>query len=621
MASILLAPYPPLSVREHVPPQEWSAFVDSWLILTRRLLSLSYKDFTNFVQEESIFQFLISYPPPEQLLDFSFLARLSLLYCRSHVMNRLLEDVWKKQELASRKNIFQSRALITSLLETGKESPQLAELLENTLALVKSVRPFGEYLLIGSDLVDALSQAYETFTSAAFRKKLVVLMYCLLADLMTLEESKSSVLFDHLYNIQATTLMKDVVGDTPFQVYFKRYVNERGAETLRARPLLDVFASYIPAVGHKPRRLNRSKIDKGKDRVLSADTDRPGSLVHAHKLSIISQIQDLFPELGSGFIVKLLDEYNNDVEQVTAHLLDDRLPSYLQSADKQEVFADSLSLPTDLEEAPLSNHVSTSTPPSLPSRRNIHEDDDFDRLTIDASQLHLGRRNADLTADKLLDIRKPASHKAAILSALATFDSDDDERDDTYDVADVGGTIDTTFTDSDADIRQETNQAVLFKAYKTHPTAFKRDQETRRSKTRLAMKTETGMTDEAIEGWAIMMSRDPKQLQRLERMHETNEGFKQPELSSTSWKAQFNDEEIEDSDFAEGIRGNTPVRADGHDSSRGVGPKDANMTEATRGPVSKMATQQKNVNKGSRANHNRRNQRAKKHARGGGLAG
>lgn len=53
-------------------------------------------------------------------------------------------------------------------------------------------------------------------------------------------------------------------------------------------------------------------------------------------MSIVTQIQDLFPDLGAGFIVKCLDEYNDDIEQVTAHLLEDSLPAHLAAADRSE---------------------------------------------------------------------------------------------------------------------------------------------------------------------------------------------------------------------------------------------------------------------------------------------
>lgn len=43
------------------------------------------------------------------------------------------------------------------------------------------------------------------------------------------------------------------------------------------------------------------------------------------------------------------------------------------------------------------------------------------------------------------------------------------------------------------------------------------------------------MTDEAIEGWGIMMGRDPKRLRRLEAKFATFQG-QQRELQTTAWR-------------------------------------------------------------------------------------
>jgi activating signal cointegrator complex subunit 2 len=167
-----------------------------------------------------------------------------------------------------------------------------------------------------------------------------------------------------------------------------------------------------------------------------------------------------------------------------------------------------------------SRHTSTTTPhpvppprssQQLPSRRNIFDNDAFDNLAVDTSRLHIGRRGADQNADKILSDRSKAPAKSAILAALAVFDADDDEHDDTYDAEDVGAPVDT----EDADLRDK-NEETLFRAYQTAPELFGRESEIRRSKPRMVLKSETGMTDEAIEGWAIMMGRNPRQLRRLE---------------------------------------------------------------------------------------------------------
>ena len=259
-----------------------------------------------------------------------------------------------------------------------------------------------------------------------------------------------------------------------------------------------------------------------------------------------------------------------------------------------------------------------STPPLLPTRRNIFDNDAFDRLAISPTQLHQGRRNPSHTADTILSDRSTAPNKAAILSALAAFDSDDDERDDTYDISDVGGTIDSAIpggTDElDADQRDSKNEETLFAAYSLSPEVFNRDAATRRAKARAALKSETGMTDEAIEGWAIMIGRDPRRLRRLEAKFSTFSGA-QRELAPTAYRDGPAESGTEDSDGAgRGGRGGFMGRGRGRGRGGGrgasvAGPADEKGTQVVR--------QRKDVNKGSRANHNRRDQRARKIARGG----
>lgn len=206
---------------------------------------------------------------------------------------------------------------------------------------------------------------------------------------------------------------------------------------------------------------------------------------------------------------------------------------------------------------------------------------------------------------------------------MAAFDSDDDERDDTYDVEDVGGTIDpaTPGPDgADADLRDK-NEEALFRAYTTTPDLFARDSDTRRGKPRTALKSETGMTDEAIEGWGLMIGRDPKRLRRLEAKFSAFSG--QPtQIASTSWRSTPAGSDAEGAEASGGDQGQRGGRGGGRGRGRGrgrggngrgggnvAGPPDDKGTQISR--------QRKEAGKGSRANHNRRDQRAKKMARGG----
>ena len=221
-----------------------------------------------------------------------------------------------------------------------------------------------------------------------------------------------------------------------------------------------------------------------------------------------------------------------------------------------------------------------------------------------------------MTADDLLADRSTAPNKAAILSALAAFDSDDDERDDTYDIEDVGGTVDSAMPGSDkvdADLRDK-NEETLFNAYKLSPGVMERDSNTRRSKARLALKSETGMTDEAIEGWAIMIGRDPRRLRRLEAKFSMFEGV-QRELASTAYREGAAESGTEDSDGAGRGRGRFTGRGRGR--GRGGRGGSGDVAGSAGDQATQAARQRKDAHKGSRANHNRRDQRARKVARGG----
>jgi len=240
---------------------------------------------------------------------------------------------------------------------------------------------------------------------------------------------------------------------------------------------------------------------------------------------------------------------------------------------------------------------------------------------VDTSRLHFGRRNPDKTADDILKDRSTAPKKSAIFSALATFDFDDDERDDTYDVEDVGGTVDSATpgnnpeeANSDA---SNSNEEALFRAFKVNRSVFDRDAATRRSEPRMALKEETGITDEAIEGWALMLSRDPQRMRRLEAKFSSFSGA-QKELAPTAWRAETVGPGTEESDSGERVSRGPDQGPTGRGGRRrgGTG-RGGNVAGPAGEKETEVARQRKEANKGSRANHNRRDQRAKKMARGG----
>ena len=666
-----VARFPSSNIKKAISRPEWDLYRHGCITIIKQYLEASSEVFAaNLAEDSSMLQFLVtsfasyfedvekhSQPSgalfkssflvvhrtfsemgdlPPSMTDWTFLTNLSIVHMKSTSLRKLLEVEWPRHGLNTSPSIRKSKVNLTAVLDKGSLDSEGEEQILRAVSLARTCYHYGEYLMEGSDFVDALVTAYDRKKSSPSGKRILVLAYVSLTSLMKPQNTRTSTLLDHLYGLKDTGLLIAMIESSPFLTRFEHHIAKSVADSGRAKPLLEQFAKYKKPT--RRRKRGKDTMDKGKARMEGRSSE---DAVHVHKMSLVSQIQDLFPDLGSGFIVKLLDEYKNDTEAITAHLLDDRLPAHLKQADPTEVF-DFSQEETD-DQYKINRLSPRNTPPLRPQRRNIHDDDEVDTLAVDALKLHLGRKDEDLTADKMLAAERPSDQKAAILSALAAFDSDDDERDDTYDVEDVGGTVDTTFGDDEDDKQKKKDNAfdtthtdgILYRAYKATPDLFKRDTVTRRSQARTALKQETGMTDEAIEGWAIMLSRDPQRRRRMERAHDleggSSSGPRQPALESTAWRgADSGTEGGTDSDVgAAAVGGGSAAvgRGRGHRGARGRGGRGAGGGGGQRGSGSvvgsvnerdtQMARQRKDASKGSRANHNRRDQRARKVARAG----
>jgi activating signal cointegrator complex subunit 2 len=127
------------------------------------------------------------------------------------------------------------------------------------------------------------------------------------------------------------------------------------------------------------------------------------------------------------------------------------------------------------------------------------------------------------------------------------------------------------------------------------------------------------MTDEAIEGWSLMLGRDPRRLRRLEAKFSTFAG-QQRELATTSWRdspAGSGDEAGVGSGERGGNRGRGRGRGRGGRGGGGGRGGAGNVAGPVDDKATQVARQRKDANKGSRANHNRKDQRGKKMARAG----
>ncbi|KAI2465358.1 hypothetical protein F4781DRAFT_28297 [Annulohypoxylon bovei var. microspora] len=640
------APFPEPPWSGHIVPDEWEACLSNWVALAEAHLSLSVDQFSLVSsKDESLLSFLVSFmreatpnstavlgtsqsakllirqsfllvarflratSPPPPILQWEFLSDFCHLYSKRRASS-LISQVSQNLQVTTSLNALKKSLILSLDAGLKGDLKTLESRLKRLNHLIHASPDIAAFFLAGSDFLDGLINCFKIM-NPPLRKAIVTTAYLCLVGLTEGDTPKFSMLTDQLYSLKAAadshkagplnvndSMVAELVTVTPILKQVQRRLEDSGSNTTRGKSVITALEGFRKPGGNvKPKRLVKRKIDKGKG-IMTEDDDVPGEM-RMHRMSQISQIQDLFPDLGSGFISKLLDEFGDDTEQVVAHLLEDSLPPHLATEDRTKELSPERTRRKSRDIAP------RPTPPQAPVRHNIFDDDEFDNLEVDLSNIHFGKRNPDKSADDILNDRSSAPNKAAILSALSAFDADDDERDDTYDVEDAGLVVDDGNPgDPDDQKKKDASEEALFKAYKSDPKAFDRDATTRRSQGRTKLKQQTGMTDEAIEGWALMLTRAPHQMRQLELKYSAF-GGDQPALASTTWRASPAESAAEDSE------------ADGRNSNIRGGPRGGNVAGASGEKETENARRRKEANKGSRANHNRRDQRARKMARGG----
>ncbi|SCB64860.1 unnamed protein product [Fusarium graminearum] len=545
-----LAPFPQSSWRQHLSSSEWNSLLQAWTSICRALVALPEKDLkTSLSRDDSIATFLSSFTeetaeagftileshsttlpkavfqltsrvysvsPPTQLFGHEFLANLARVFPRKATTPLIAQ-------------LFQQRTAPTEASLTGLKKqliPQLEAGIKGDLKIVETRLIRLNYLLhaspdsctlflAGSDFLDALIICFRVM-NPPLRKVILTTAYLCLIGLIDVEPAKWSMLSDQLYALKEAadahkdgplnandSLVPELITNTPLLKILLRRAEDSGAATDNFKKRITALEAYRKGAMIRPKRLVRRKVDKGKGKETQQEVDAD---IHVHRMSLITQVQDIFPHLGSSFVSKCLDEYGDDVEKIVMTLLTQPLPPHLANADRSAALpSHSETGHTDLAPRP--------TPPQVPTRHNVFDDDDFDRLAMDVSKVSFGKKPGK-SADEMLKDKENAPNKSAILSALAAFDSDDDERDDTYDADDVGGTVDAS--NQEADAASDNNEEALFRAYQMDSKLFDRDAATRRGGPRAKLRQETGMTDEAIEGWALILVRNPQQKRRLE---------------------------------------------------------------------------------------------------------
>ncbi|KAJ1800113.1 hypothetical protein LPJ59_001338 [Coemansia sp. RSA 2399] len=262
----------------------------------------------------------------------------------------------------------------------------------------------------------------------------------------------------------------------------------------------------------------------------------------------IVQIRELLPDLGAGFICACLDHYGQNVETVIGAILENSLPSELADMDRTtETWAPLKDYNTSDESGSEYASASEDSPDVQPatsvldSRRNIFDNDEFDifnRDSLDWSRVSKGKTR------KPSDNNTPGNQLKSRIMEIAQRMDEEDEYDDTYDETAQDGAVDTLDADdlttrnaqekAEGGKRKEGVDAretsvdptrpweeVLVRQYMSNPDVLERNKASRNLPGRQALKTQTGLSDEQLEGWYIMFQRNPRQKNVLMRKYES----------------------------------------------------------------------------------------------------
>ncbi|OXB76446.1 UNVERIFIED_CONTAM: hypothetical protein H355_014161 [Colinus virginianus] len=155
--------------------------------------------------------------------------------------------------------------------------------------------------------------------------------------------------------------------------------------------------------------------------------------------SLISQVKDLLPDLGEGFILACLEEYSYNAEQVINNILEDKLVPFLDKLDRT-----------------MQRQPKPDPTPLVTARYNVFQNDEFDvfsRDSVDVSRIQKGKRREKDTTRSLLndkrlvaDQRERYSQYSVIVEEVPVQPGEaqlygedyEDEYDDTYDGNQVG---------------------------------------------------------------------------------------------------------------------------------------------------------------------------------------
>ncbi|KAF9467863.1 hypothetical protein BDZ94DRAFT_1210295 [Collybia nuda] len=365
----------------------------------------------------------------------------------------------------------------------------------------------------------------------------------------------------------------------------------------------------------------------------------------------VTQILDVLPDLSPAYLRLLLaySPLGGDPERVLGALLEgsappEGAPELQHQAARGDPTGDWDGGAGEIEQDEASEYISR--------RANV-----FDGAAMDLSRVHVGKKGGD-GEGMLRDRAEVEAMKADILrrAEAAWADDDEDDEDDLgglggegkgkakvrvvafEDEEDVEGGVRVVGDgeesgsgsdddegddgDGDGDGEQEeklTPETILELAYIRDPSVFNRDAATARGAAREDLRKRTGWDNGQIEGWRVMLERDPKKKEKMLQKHEFsgNRNHDRPTLPSST-STSNNTGEPGGSGRGRG-RGGRGRGGGGGGRGGGGGGRGGGRGGGAGGGEGGGARERawKDKNKASRANHNRKRGHDKKMSRAG----
>ena len=641
--NIPIVEFPSKIIRDQLPPEDWIVYVNGTTELTEHWLSCGPEFFSNVIKSNhSVVPFLKSFfyeltdgfqddstifSPytsvlrqkclllsirifsyeviPLSSLGLNYISQLCVLLKSKDSLIKLFQETIKRR-LGEFENVLHESKIHVLCLLGSPQQDELRHLLRNLASIIHLFPRAGVIMITGSDLLDTIGESYEE-VSPSVRRPLLGFVFLSLRSLIKTDEPNLSLLFDQLYSLAnsaksspgAKRLMEEMLAMTPLKPMIKEIQHQQSID--RAANLLKHLQQFDKDVRSESMNAKKGKSKAMLSRDLIELENDNNAVQNPYRMSLASQVGDLFPNINTRIVLKLLENYHDDVEAVTAHILE--APDSLKDSGST-----SGRVVPNVESLPLRPRI------------NVHDGDALDTLSVDVSRLHQGRSRTDETADDLLS-RPPEGRKAAALAALAAFDTDDDEHDDTYDTDDVRApdAYNDLLPDSEHSSELSMNAELqLLEAYDHDRSVFQRDAATRRSNLRKKLCAKVKLSDEIIEGWALMLKREPDRLTYLRRRADERGFSEQRSLPRTAWR-KVEDGNI-NGDLSDGQNAgqqnstnNQPYRGSLNSQRGRSRPGRGNANDGS----TQAARHRKEASKGSRANHNRRDQHLRKMARGG----